>query len=494
MTETWAYQASNTIEISGDLTAKYWPNQLIKITQGTEKFFVVMAVSLVGGNTRLTVSGGGVYTLTSAAITVHHMTTNAAPVGLPVGFAVQGLAYGAASKDTPADDDIFSYWDSAASFIRKKITFANLKTALNLLYAPIAKGVTNGDSHDHAGGDGAELSQYAALAGRSGGQTIIGGTSLSDILGLGATADEFEFYYKGGAYSILYGRSNADRPGYHLLGLVNAGQLWIERYRSATDDWDRLLDIDGPTGRINAYGTGNVLPIYNSGSNALGAAIFRDRSTSADHRIALQLVKDFNDWGANDLSVALTFGHAGSFHPEHFYGTIRGGRNSGDGGAGYLALHAGGYGGIDHLKIVSVGGGSNYARIGINLSSPACALDLPNVDNAGDIRARYLYLYGNCSADSFTDRTDAFVGYALGAIEKIAANADGNIDHSTLPMFAVEPYQDETGEWWPGRSVNNMVSVLTTGMKQLIEKLAEKDEQIADLTIRLEKLEKKVEG
>jgi len=89
MTETWAYQATNVIEISGDLTAKYWPNQLIKITQGTEKFFVIMAVSLVGGNTRLTVSGGGVYTLTSAAITSHRMTMNAAPAGLPSGFVTR---------------------------------------------------------------------------------------------------------------------------------------------------------------------------------------------------------------------------------------------------------------------------------------------------------------------------------------------------------------------------------------------------------------------
>lgn len=31
-------------------------------------------------------------------------------------------------------------------------------------YAPIAKGVTNGDAHDHAGGDGAQIA-YAGLSG-----------------------------------------------------------------------------------------------------------------------------------------------------------------------------------------------------------------------------------------------------------------------------------------------------------------------------------------
>ncbi|MBK9693776.1 MAG: hypothetical protein IPO73_19195, partial [Gemmatimonadetes bacterium] len=38
------------------------------------------------------------------------------------------------------------------------------EAAADLLYAPIAKGVTNGDAHDHNGGDGAQIA-YAALSG-----------------------------------------------------------------------------------------------------------------------------------------------------------------------------------------------------------------------------------------------------------------------------------------------------------------------------------------
>ena len=176
MSETWAYQAANTIEITGDLMSKYWPNQLIRITQGTEKFFVIIAVALVGGNTRLTVSGGGVYTLTSAAITVHAMTMNAAPVGLPAGFAVQGLAYGAASKDAPADGDRLTLWDSAANFVQKGLTWANLKAALNThfdtQYAPKARSYNIEFSLD--GGGSAITTGH-----KPGGDTPLAGTITS---------------------------------------------------------------------------------------------------------------------------------------------------------------------------------------------------------------------------------------------------------------------------------------------------------------------------
>lgn len=33
----------------------------------------------------------------------------------------------------------------------------SLQTALDAIYAPIAKGITNGDSHDHSGGDGSQI-------------------------------------------------------------------------------------------------------------------------------------------------------------------------------------------------------------------------------------------------------------------------------------------------------------------------------------------------
>lgn len=161
MTEAWAYYNANTIEIIGDVSAYYWPNQLVSITQTMQKFFVVMGVAVIGGNTHLTVSGGDIYALANAPITAHAVTANAGISGLPSGFIEQGLAYGAASKDTPADGDRISLWDSAANFVQKALTWANLKAALkayfDTLYAASGKGVTNGDSHDHVGGDGSQI-------------------------------------------------------------------------------------------------------------------------------------------------------------------------------------------------------------------------------------------------------------------------------------------------------------------------------------------------
>ena len=79
---------------------------------------------------------------------------------------------------------------------------AAIKAYCDTLYAATGGSVTNGDSHDHSGGDGAQIdhgglsglsdddhSQYAKLAGRSGGQTIQGGTASGDDLILESTAN-----------------------------------------------------------------------------------------------------------------------------------------------------------------------------------------------------------------------------------------------------------------------------------------------------------------
>ncbi len=75
-----------------------------------------------------------------------------------------GAAIHAAAADTPLDADEFGFWDVVAGLLRN-ITWANikatLKTYFDTIYAPIAKGVTNGDSHDHNGGDGAAIVEAA---------------------------------------------------------------------------------------------------------------------------------------------------------------------------------------------------------------------------------------------------------------------------------------------------------------------------------------------
>jgi hypothetical protein len=75
-------------------------------------------------------------------------------------------------KATPVDDDVALIEDSAASWVKKSLSWANIKATLKTyfdslysgtghdhsgVYAPAADGVTGGDSHDHDGGDGAQI-------------------------------------------------------------------------------------------------------------------------------------------------------------------------------------------------------------------------------------------------------------------------------------------------------------------------------------------------
>ncbi|HPF54576.1 MAG TPA: phage tail spike protein [Clostridia bacterium] len=91
-----------------------------------------------------------------------------------------------------------------------------------------------------------------------------------------------------------------------------------------------------------------------------------------------------------------------------------------------------------------------------------------------------MYITGNCSAESFTDRTPGFNGDALAAIAKIKTDKKGNIDHASLPDEArkkvkVTKYGKDKKivkvSEEDGRDIGMMVCLLTEGLKQLIEEL-----------------------
>lgn len=70
-----------------------------------------------------------------------------------------------AEHTSPVDADVLPIVNSGTT---KKVTWANIKAVLKTyfdgLYALAAKGVTNGDSHDHNDGDGAQIA-YSTLSG-----------------------------------------------------------------------------------------------------------------------------------------------------------------------------------------------------------------------------------------------------------------------------------------------------------------------------------------
>jgi len=75
---------------------------------------------------------------------------------------LSSLVHALNSKNPPVDADELFLVDSAASYGPKRLTWSNLKSAMktytDTLYAPSSKGVTNGDTHDHYDGDGAQIS------------------------------------------------------------------------------------------------------------------------------------------------------------------------------------------------------------------------------------------------------------------------------------------------------------------------------------------------
>lgn len=130
MTENWSYYSSNTIQIIGDLSSKYFQNSLIYIVQGgTAKFFLITAVNIVSGNTRITVSGGGTYTLTSDTITEHYYNAEGAAPLLPLNFRTQASLMAASAKTSLDDSDKIQIADSADSFITKSVTWENVKAS-----------------------------------------------------------------------------------------------------------------------------------------------------------------------------------------------------------------------------------------------------------------------------------------------------------------------------------------------------------------------------
>lgn len=137
ISETWTYASANSVTYPGDLTGVYSSGMRVRLTQGAVKYFVIVSVVYSSPNTTITFYGGGVYSITNDPITSHDATAAGIPQGFPIALLRVSTALEGFCPILPND---------TAKFLRGDGTW-NIPVGL----------VTNGDSHDHAGGDGGQV-------------------------------------------------------------------------------------------------------------------------------------------------------------------------------------------------------------------------------------------------------------------------------------------------------------------------------------------------
>jgi len=141
---------------------------------------------------------------------------------LDLRFGAYGSGGGGGIPTTTAANDV-QVGDGSGSWIKKTLAefVTILRTALDSVYAASAKGVTNGDSHDHNGGDGAQIA-YSTLSGLP----TLGSAAA---LNVGTTAGTVA----AGDDSRL---SNARAPTAHAAS-----------HKSGSADAIKLDELDAPT-------------------------------------------------------------------------------------------------------------------------------------------------------------------------------------------------------------------------------------------------------
>lgn len=100
-----------------------------------------------------------------------------------------------------------------------KLNF-DAQTAGDLRYAPIAKGVTNGDSHDHNGGDGGTIA-YSSLSGTP---TVYTQEQIEDFVGamVGGSETGISVTYDDGTGTLVFDAQTAGDARYGRLATANS--------------------------------------------------------------------------------------------------------------------------------------------------------------------------------------------------------------------------------------------------------------------------------
>jgi hypothetical protein len=125
--ETWTYNSSTSFKISGDKTSKYQVGDKLKLTQTTDKFFMITNVSYSSPDTTITVNGFNLYTVANSAITNPFYSRIESPLGFPRRVVVL-------FNSTPAASVTLS--ESNANFDRILVHYTNSSANTSLFMLP----------------------------------------------------------------------------------------------------------------------------------------------------------------------------------------------------------------------------------------------------------------------------------------------------------------------------------------------------------------------
>jgi hypothetical protein len=150
-----------------------------------------------------------------------------------------------------ADDDHSQYHNNARGDARYSV-LAHDHAAT---YAPIAKGVTNGDTHDHSGGDGAQIA-YASLSGLP-------------TLGTAAATDSTAYDAAGAASTAQAAAIAASTPVAHASNTSNPHS--VTKSQVGLGNCDNTSDANKPVSTAQA-----------TADTAIGTAAASDATTKAN--------------------------------------------------------------------------------------------------------------------------------------------------------------------------------------------------------------------
>ena len=242
-------------------------------------------------------------------------------------------------------------------------------------YAPLAKGVTNGDSHDHSGGDGAQIA-YASLSG-----TPTLGTAAAADLGTGADDAAYGNHNHSGVYaesSHAHGNITSvgaigSTSGLPIItttsGALTAGAFGTDAGQFCQGNDSRLSDARTPTAH-------DLTSAYHTDSGLTSGHFLKATGTTTFAWAAHGLT--YSDVGAS----ASDHNHTGVYAPDA-EGVTNGDSHDHSGGDGAQ---------ISHTTLSNIGTNS-HATIDSHLSSTsnphgvtATQVSLGNVTNNAQVK------------------------------------------------------------------------------------------------------------